>query len=215
MALMWKSCFCHLNLPIFNFTPSCYGLETEQGLKGFFYLLVRQQKHWGLGERSGCLLICELYFITKEEEELEVPLEGLGFQQQESRLCQQMKMATVAPPPEPVCWHVEPVPSTNSGHVCTPGRSFLCLRQFWNGVVSCASSVGTDCCIGMPQFVCLPSVRGCRVWCIPGTAWASWAGALPSPGGHSCMSGMLNSMAAKADKKPPVPAFMQYSLCIL
>uniref|UniRef100_A0A8C5IZT7 Calcineurin binding protein 1 n=1 Tax=Junco hyemalis TaxID=40217 RepID=A0A8C5IZT7_JUNHY len=76
-------------------------------------------------EPSGCLLICELYFITKEEEELEVPLEGLGFQQQESRLCQQMKMATVAPPPEPVCWHVEPVPSTNSGHVCTPGRSFL------------------------------------------------------------------------------------------
>ncbi|XP_074410702.1 calcineurin-binding protein cabin-1 isoform X5 [Zonotrichia albicollis] len=58
-----------------------------------------------------------------EEEELEVPLEGLGFQQQESRLCQQMKMATVAPPPEPVCWHVEPVPSTNSGHVCTPASS--------------------------------------------------------------------------------------------
>uniref|UniRef100_A0A8D2MQH2 Calcineurin-binding protein cabin-1 n=1 Tax=Zonotrichia albicollis TaxID=44394 RepID=A0A8D2MQH2_ZONAL len=63
---------------------------------------------------SGCLLICELYFITKEEEELEVPLEGLGFQQQESRLCQQMKMATVAPPPEPVCWHVEPVPTSSS-----------------------------------------------------------------------------------------------------
>uniref|UniRef100_A0A8C3DIP4 Calcineurin-binding protein cabin-1 n=1 Tax=Corvus moneduloides TaxID=1196302 RepID=A0A8C3DIP4_CORMO len=60
-----------------------------------------------------------------KEEELEVPLEGLGFQQQESRLCQQMKMATVAPSPEPVCWQVEPVTSTNSGHVCTPGRSFL------------------------------------------------------------------------------------------
>ncbi|NXF87047.1 CABIN protein, partial [Eubucco bourcierii] len=62
-----------------------------------------------------------------EEEELEVPLEGLGFQQQESRLCQQMKMATVAPAPEPVCWQVEAVTSTNSGHVCTQGRSFLCF----------------------------------------------------------------------------------------
>lgn len=70
------------------------------------------------------LNICELYFITKEEEELEVPLEGLGFQQQESRLCQQMKMATVAPSPEPVCWQVESVTSTNLGHVCTQGRSF-------------------------------------------------------------------------------------------
>uniref|UniRef100_A0A8D2PE53 Calcineurin-binding protein cabin-1 n=1 Tax=Zosterops lateralis melanops TaxID=1220523 RepID=A0A8D2PE53_ZOSLA len=74
-----------------------------------------------------------------DEEELEVPLEGLGFQQQESRLCQQMKMATVAPSPEPVCWQVEPVPSTNSGHVCTPGRSFLCFRGFCSGVVSCAA----------------------------------------------------------------------------
>lgn len=61
--------------------------------------------------------------MLKEEEELEVPLEGLGFQQQESRLCQQMKMATVAPSPEPVCWQVEPVASTNSGHVCTPASS--------------------------------------------------------------------------------------------
>ncbi|NWU89217.1 CABIN protein, partial [Upupa epops] len=57
--------------------------------------------------------------LAHEEEELEVPLEGLGFQQQESRLCQQMKMATVAPTPEPVCWQVESVTSTNSGHVCT------------------------------------------------------------------------------------------------
>uniref|UniRef100_A0A8B9CD34 Calcineurin binding protein 1 n=1 Tax=Anser brachyrhynchus TaxID=132585 RepID=A0A8B9CD34_9AVES len=63
--------------------------------------------------------------LAREEEELEVPLEGLGFQQQESRLCQQMKMATVAPSPEPVCWQVESVTSTNSGHVCTQGRSFL------------------------------------------------------------------------------------------
>uniref|UniRef100_A0A8C0VM65 Calcineurin-binding protein cabin-1 MEF2-binding domain-containing protein n=2 Tax=Cyanistes caeruleus TaxID=156563 RepID=A0A8C0VM65_CYACU len=61
--------------------------------------------------------------VAREEEELEVPLEGLGFQQQESRLCQQMKMATVAPSPEPVCWQVEPVPSTNLGHVCTPASS--------------------------------------------------------------------------------------------
>uniref|UniRef100_A0A8C5T9K7 Calcineurin-binding protein cabin-1 MEF2-binding domain-containing protein n=1 Tax=Malurus cyaneus samueli TaxID=2593467 RepID=A0A8C5T9K7_9PASS len=58
-----------------------------------------------------------------KEEELEVPLEGLGFQQQESQLCQQMKMATVAPSPEPVCWQVESVSSTNSGHVCTPASS--------------------------------------------------------------------------------------------
>ncbi|XP_075291207.1 calcineurin-binding protein cabin-1 isoform X6 [Opisthocomus hoazin] len=57
--------------------------------------------------------------LAREQEELEVPLEGLGFQQQESRLCQQMKMATVAPSPEPVCWQVESVTSTNSGHVCT------------------------------------------------------------------------------------------------
>lgn len=56
-----------------------------------------------------------------------MPLEGLGFQQQESRLCQQMKMATVAPSSEPVCWQVESVTSTNSGHVCTQGRSFLCF----------------------------------------------------------------------------------------
>ncbi|NWZ13732.1 CABIN protein, partial [Agelaius phoeniceus] len=72
-----------------------------------------------------------------EEEELEVPLEGLGFQQQESRLCQQMKMATVAPPPEPVCWHVEPVPSTNSGHVCTPDNF---LTYFFLAVLCLASS---------------------------------------------------------------------------
>uniref|UniRef100_A0A8C6ZEN5 Calcineurin-binding protein cabin-1 MEF2-binding domain-containing protein n=1 Tax=Nothoprocta perdicaria TaxID=30464 RepID=A0A8C6ZEN5_NOTPE len=49
-----------------------------------------------------------------KEEELEVPLEGLGFQQQESRLCQQMKMATVAPSPEPVCWQVESVTTSSS-----------------------------------------------------------------------------------------------------
>ncbi|XP_074015895.1 calcineurin-binding protein cabin-1 [Numenius arquata] len=61
--------------------------------------------------------------LAHEEEELEVPLEGLGFQQQESRLCQQMKMATVAPSPEPVCWQVESVTSTNSGHVCTQASS--------------------------------------------------------------------------------------------
>lgn len=60
---------------------------------------------------------------AREEEELEVPLEGLGFQQQESRLCQQMKMATVAPSPEPVCWQVESVTSTDSGHVCTQASS--------------------------------------------------------------------------------------------
>ncbi|XP_061321969.1 calcineurin-binding protein cabin-1 isoform X1 [Pezoporus flaviventris] len=61
--------------------------------------------------------------LAHEEEELEVPLEGLGFQQQESRLCQQMKMATVAPSPEPVCWQVESVTSTNLGHVCTQASS--------------------------------------------------------------------------------------------
>ncbi|NXO20967.1 CABIN protein, partial [Cisticola juncidis] len=61
---------------------------------------------------------------AREEEELEVPLEGLGFQQQESRLCQQMKMATVAPAPEPVCWQVEPVPSTTPGHA--PVHSWQC-----------------------------------------------------------------------------------------
>ncbi|XP_010128875.1 PREDICTED: calcineurin-binding protein cabin-1-like [Chlamydotis macqueenii] len=61
--------------------------------------------------------------LAREEEELEVPLEGLGFQQQESRLCQQMKMATVAPSPEPVCWQVESVTSTNSGRVCTQASS--------------------------------------------------------------------------------------------
>lgn len=67
-----------------------------------------------------------------------MPLEGLGFQQQESRLCQQMKMATVAPSPEPVCWQVESVTSTNSGHVCTQGRSFLCFKN------SADQSVGLD-----------------------------------------------------------------------
>lgn len=135
----WKSWYFHLSLPVFNFTQSCYSLEIEQGLKTNFCQLVRQQKDWGLGERPGSLLICELYFINKEEEELEVPLEGLGFQQQESRLCQQMKMATVAPTPEPVCWQVESVTSANSGHVCTQGRSFLCLKDFWKWVVGCRS----------------------------------------------------------------------------
>uniref|UniRef100_A0A452HDG2 Calcineurin-binding protein cabin-1 n=1 Tax=Gopherus agassizii TaxID=38772 RepID=A0A452HDG2_9SAUR len=57
--------------------------------------------------------------VNEEEEELEGPLEGLGFQQQESRLCQQMKMATVAPSPEAACWQVESVTSTSSGHGCT------------------------------------------------------------------------------------------------
>ncbi|XP_010215700.1 PREDICTED: calcineurin-binding protein cabin-1-like [Tinamus guttatus] len=61
--------------------------------------------------------------VAREEEELEVPLEGLGFQQQESRLCQQMKMATVAPCPEPVCWQVESVTSTSSGYVSTQASS--------------------------------------------------------------------------------------------
>uniref|UniRef100_K7G598 Calcineurin binding protein 1 n=1 Tax=Pelodiscus sinensis TaxID=13735 RepID=K7G598_PELSI len=59
---------------------------------------------------------------NEEEEEVEGPLEGLGFQHQESRLCQQMKMATVAPSPEAACWQVESITSTNSGHVCTQGN---------------------------------------------------------------------------------------------
>ncbi|EMP32144.1 Calcineurin-binding protein cabin-1 [Chelonia mydas] len=58
-------------------------------------------------------------YIAHEEEELEGPLEGLGFQQQESRLCQQMKMATVAPSAEAARWQVESVTSTSSGHICT------------------------------------------------------------------------------------------------
>ncbi|KYO31630.1 calcineurin-binding protein cabin-1 isoform E [Alligator mississippiensis] len=58
-------------------------------------------------------------YLAREEEELE----GLGFQQQESRLCQQMKMATVAPSSEPACWQAESVTSTSSGHVCTQASS--------------------------------------------------------------------------------------------
>lgn len=86
-----------------------------------------------------------------------MPLEGLGFQQQESRLCQQMKMATVAPSPEPVCWQVESVTSTNSGHVCTQGRSFPCFSG--NKWLSEYQSVGIDlqasCNTYSPASLCL------------------------------------------------------------
>lgn len=158
---VWKSCGCHLALPVFHFTQSCYDLEIEKNINLFFkksfYQLGRQQKDWSLGKRAGCLLICELCFINKEEEELEVPLEGLGFQQQESRLCQQMKMATVAPSPEPVCWQVESVTSTNSGHVCTQGRSFPCFSG--NKWLSEYQSVGIDlqasCNTYSPASLCL------------------------------------------------------------
>uniref|UniRef100_A0A8C9L502 Calcineurin binding protein 1 n=1 Tax=Pavo cristatus TaxID=9049 RepID=A0A8C9L502_PAVCR len=100
-----------VNCPVFNFTQSFYNSEMKN----------KRKTH-----NNSCLLICELSFINKEEEELEVPLEGLGFQQQESRLCQQMKMATVAPSPEPVCWQVESVTSTNSGH------QYILSLSFWD-----------------------------------------------------------------------------------
>ncbi|KAL8180663.1 UNVERIFIED_CONTAM: hypothetical protein K2H54_030654, partial [Gekko kuhli] len=61
--------------------------------------------------------------LAHEEEEgkTDQPLEGLGFQQQESCLCQQMKMATVAPSSHPAHWQValESATSTSSGQVCS------------------------------------------------------------------------------------------------
>nr|XP_056715006.1 calcineurin-binding protein cabin-1 [Euleptes europaea] len=61
--------------------------------------------------------------LAHEEEEgkMDQPLEGLGFQQQESCLCQQMKMATVAPSSHPARWQValESATSTSSGQVCS------------------------------------------------------------------------------------------------
>lgn len=44
---------------------------------------------------------------VKQEDEAEPPLERSGFRQQESHLCQQMKMAAVAPCHEPAQWKTE------------------------------------------------------------------------------------------------------------
>ncbi|XP_063000055.1 calcineurin-binding protein cabin-1 isoform X2 [Elgaria multicarinata webbii] len=54
----------------------------------------------------------------EEEGKLDQPLEGLALQQlQEPHLCQQVKMAAVAPSPNPACWQeeLEPVTSTSIG----------------------------------------------------------------------------------------------------
>ncbi|XP_069475989.1 calcineurin-binding protein cabin-1 isoform X2 [Ambystoma mexicanum] len=58
-----------------------------------------------------------------EDEELATPLEGLGFQPQETRLCQQMKMATVAPSPEQLSWKKDMVTSTDTGRCCNQASS--------------------------------------------------------------------------------------------
>ncbi|XP_030074198.1 calcineurin-binding protein cabin-1 isoform X1 [Microcaecilia unicolor] len=59
---------------------------------------------------------CGMAYLAHEEEELERPQETRGFQQQESQLCQQMKMAAVASSSEAVQWQAETVTSTSSGH---------------------------------------------------------------------------------------------------
>uniref|UniRef100_A0ACB8FXW1 Uncharacterized protein n=1 Tax=Sphaerodactylus townsendi TaxID=933632 RepID=A0ACB8FXW1_9SAUR len=59
--------------------------------------------------------------LEEEEGKMDRPLEGLGFQQQESCLCQQMKMATVASSSHPAHWQVtlESATSASSGQVCS------------------------------------------------------------------------------------------------
>ncbi|XP_053135173.1 calcineurin-binding protein cabin-1 isoform X2 [Hemicordylus capensis] len=66
--------------------------------------------------------------LAREEEDegkLDQPLEGLSFQQQESHLCQQMKMATVATSSNPARWQVEleSVTSPSAGQVCSQASS--------------------------------------------------------------------------------------------
>uniref|UniRef100_A0A6I8NZF1 Calcineurin-binding protein cabin-1 n=1 Tax=Ornithorhynchus anatinus TaxID=9258 RepID=A0A6I8NZF1_ORNAN len=53
-------------------------------------------------------------YLAREEEELDGPLDGLGFQPQESCLCQQMKMATVAQSSEAHRWQTEPARTSSS-----------------------------------------------------------------------------------------------------
>ncbi|XP_029475097.1 calcineurin-binding protein cabin-1 isoform X2 [Rhinatrema bivittatum] len=58
---------------------------------------------------------CGMAYLACEEEELERPQETHVFQQQESRLCQQMKMAAVASSSEAAHWQAESVTGTSSG----------------------------------------------------------------------------------------------------
>ncbi|KAG7480660.1 hypothetical protein MATL_G00058640 [Megalops atlanticus] len=61
-------------------------------------------------------------FLSQTEEH-EEPLEGLGYRQQESRLCQQMKMASVSPGQEAPGWLTEEPATCSAPHPPCPASS--------------------------------------------------------------------------------------------
>ncbi|XP_069071255.1 calcineurin-binding protein cabin-1 isoform X3 [Pleurodeles waltl] len=67
--------------------------------------------------------VSSMSYLSHEDEELATPLGSVGFQPQETRLCQQMKMATVAPSPELSTWKKEVVSSANSGRCSNQASS--------------------------------------------------------------------------------------------
>lgn len=70
---------------------------------------------------------CLCVFVSAEDRE-EPVTEGLLYRQQESHLCQQMKMATVSQIPSTQEWAAHEPPScsthTSTGNVCSPLRGF-------------------------------------------------------------------------------------------
>ncbi|XP_061458942.1 calcineurin-binding protein cabin-1 isoform X2 [Rhineura floridana] len=115
--------------------PSSSSSASSSSSSASVLLLPPQEQAGGEARAVMSSLACEEEEEEEEEEEgkLDRPLEGLGLQQQqESHLCQQMKMATVAPSPSPTPWPegLEPVTSTSSeGQGCgraSSSKAHLC-----------------------------------------------------------------------------------------
>lgn len=57
--------------------------------------------------------------VVVSPDELEEPAEGLSYRQQESHLCQQMKLATVSPGQEAAGWHLDEHASCSTTQPCS------------------------------------------------------------------------------------------------
>ncbi|XP_043924776.1 calcineurin-binding protein cabin-1 isoform X3 [Protopterus annectens] len=78
-----------------------------------------------------------------KQDEAEPPLEGSGFRQQESHLCQQMKMATVAPSHDPTHWKTENA-FTQRESLADPPRSSSQASSSTQEVTSTGHSLGSQ-----------------------------------------------------------------------
>ncbi|XP_028566665.2 calcineurin-binding protein cabin-1 isoform X2 [Podarcis muralis] len=132
-------------------------------------LLLPPQEQTGAESVEEAPVVSSLVCEEEEEEEgkLDRPLEGAGLQQQESHLCQQMKMATVAPSSNLMPWQVElePVTSTSvgGGQVCSrasSSKAHLCSEtpQPSAGSKADASRIKTRVFPSMPKLFIPSSV---------------------------------------------------------